>query len=146
MKQAFFRWMILTLGVWIAANIVPHIRYDDWQSLLIAALVLGILNTFVKPIISLLSLPFIVLTFGLFLVLINGFLLYLTTQVVHGFHVDGFWAHVWGALVISIVSFFLGGGGRRRAIVRVNPPSPSSMVDAQNAPKPPPGKGEVIDI
>ena len=140
--NALFRWLVLTVAVWVAAVIVPGIAYDGWRCLLIAALVLGILNAFVKPILNLLSLPFIILSFGLFLLVINALLLKVTAWLVQGFQVSGFWPAVWGSVVISIVSMFLGysGGPRRRIVVdRTNPPPPPD----QNAP---PGKGPVIDV
>ena len=74
MLGTLVRWLILTLAVWVSAYVVPGIAYDHWQNLLIAALVLGILNAFVKPILMLISLPLIFVTFGLFLVLINALL------------------------------------------------------------------------
>jgi putative membrane protein len=120
---------------------VPHIEYDDWRSLLIAALVLGVLNTVVRPILRLISLPFIILSFGLFLLVINALLLKLTAWLVPGFHVAGFWPAVGASVVISIVSMFLGysGGPRRRIVVNdVNAP-PSDRTA-------PPGKGPIIDV
>lgn len=88
--------------------IVPGLNCDHWQTLVLASLVLGILNTFVKPILLLLSLPFIVVTFGLFLVFINAGLLEFTAWIVPKFHVAGFWSAMGGGLVISIVSIVLG--------------------------------------
>lgn len=73
MKSGIFRWIVLALAVWIAAAIVPGIRYDDGQSLVLAALVLSVLNTFVKPVLNVLSLPFIVLTLGLFLLVVRAY-------------------------------------------------------------------------
>ena len=140
--NALLRWLVLTVAVWVAAVIVPGIAYDGWRSLLVAALVLGILNAFVKPILNLLSLPFIILSFGLFLLVINALLLKVTAWLVQGFQVSGFWPAVGGSVVISIVSMFLGysGGSRRRIVVdRTN----MSPPPGQNAP---PGKGPVIDV
>jgi len=108
MLGTLVRWLILTLAVWVAAHLVPGIAYDHWQSLLIAALVLGILNAFVKPIILLISLPLIFVTFGFFLVLINALLLKATAWLVPGLHVASFWSALAGSLVISIVSLFFG--------------------------------------
>ncbi len=108
MSATLLRWLILTLAVWVAAHLVPGIAYDQWQSLMIAALVLGILNAFVKPILLLVSLPLIFVTFGLFLVLINALLLKATAWLVPGLHVASFWSALGGSLVISIVSLFFG--------------------------------------
>ena len=108
MLGTLVRWLILTFAVWVAAHLVPGIAYDHWQSLLIAALVLGILNAFVKPILMLISLPLIFFTFGLFLVLINALLLKATSWLVPGLHVASFWSALGGSLVVSIVSLFFG--------------------------------------
>ena len=108
MLGTLVRWLILTLAVWVAAHLVPGIAYDHWQSLLVAALVLGILNAFVKPIILLISLPLIFVTFGFFLVLINALLLKATAWLVPGLHVASFWSALGGSLVVSIVSLFFG--------------------------------------
>ena len=102
------RWLILMIAVWAATAIVPGLDCDHWQTLALASLVLGILNTFVKPILLFLSLPFIVVTFGLFLIFINAGLLALTAQIVPKFIVEGFWPAMGGGLVISIVSIVLG--------------------------------------
>jgi len=136
---AIIRWLILTLAVWVAAHIVPGIEYEMWQSLLIASLVLGILNVFAKPLLTLVSLPFIVVTLGLFLILINALLLKLTAWLVTGFHVQSFWSALGGGVVISIVSFFF---GRPRPYFRTRPPFPPDL-DSHD---PPPGKGPIIDV
>lgn len=142
MKSALLRWLVLALAVWAAAAVVPGIHYDDGQSLLIAALVLGILNAFVKPALRLLSLPFIVVTLGLFLLVINAVLLMLASWLVSGFHVTGFWSAVGGSLVISIVSFFLGSPERRDESIVVGRVDTVSSIPR----RPPPGKGRIIDV
>ena len=142
MKAAILRWIVLAFAVWIAAAIVPGIQYDSGQSILIAALVLGVLNAFVKPALNILSLPFIVVTLGLFLLVINALLLMLAAWLVPGFHVAGFWSAVAGSLVVSIVSFFLGSSDRRDSgmvVTRVETISPIPR-------RPPAGKGPVIDV
>ena len=139
-----FRWLALTIAVWAATQIVPGgVWADGTQDLLIAALVLGVLNAFVRPLLRLISLPFIILTFGLFLVVINALLLWLTAKLVHGFHVHGFWNAIGASLVVSLVSVLLGYSNHRRAPPRVvinrSPPPPPSRG-------PPPGKGPIIDV
>jgi putative membrane protein len=109
MNNVFIRWLVLTLAVFLAAKIVPGISYADWTDLLIAGLVLGILNTFLKPVLTLLSLPFILLTLGLFLIIVNAITLSLTAWLVSGFNVQGFWPAVFGSLIISLVNLFFGG-------------------------------------
>lgn len=142
-----FRWFILTIAIWAATQIVTGVHFEKLQDLLIAALVLGVLNAFVKPLLRLISLPFIILTFGFFLLVINALLLKLTAKLVPGFHVDGFWPAVWASLVVSLVSFFLGFSNRRRRSrprIIINQPPP---FDPPPSPQgPPPGKGPIIDV
>lgn len=142
MKPAILRWLVLALVVWAAAGLVPGIDYDDWQSLLIAALVLGILSAFVKPVLKFLSLPFIVITLGLFLLVVNALVLLLAAWLVPGFHVAGFWSAVGGSLVISIVSFFVGKPERHSETIVINRGQTVSAIPR----RPPPGKGPVIDV
>ena len=139
MMAVIVRWLMLTLAVWVAAHIIPGINYDMWPSLLIAALVLGILNVLVKPVLMIVSMPFIVVTLGFFLILINALLLKFTAWLVPGFHVASFWSALGGGLIISIVSFFFGRPGpyfRSRSF----PP------DDNQPGRPPPGKGPIIDV
>jgi putative membrane protein len=101
------RWLISVLAVLIAEHVVPGIRYDAWIDLIVATLVLGFLNNFIKPLLILFSLPILLLTLGLFTLVINALLLLLVSYIVKGFHVDGFGAAFWGALVISIATIIL---------------------------------------
>ena len=101
----------------VAASIISGIRYDSAGSLIGAALLLGILNAFLRPILLLLMAPLIILTLGLFIFVVNGLMLLLVHQFVHGFHVDSFGSAFWGAILISLVSwmlsaFFRGSDGR----------------------------------
>lgn len=101
------RWAISSAGLWVAAALVSGISFRGTGSLLIAALVLGILNAVVRPILVLLTLPFTVLTLGLFLFVVNAAMLKLSSAIVDGFQVDGFWSAVFGAMVLSLVSLVL---------------------------------------
>ncbi len=133
------RWLTLTLAVWLAAVIVPGVGYDDGASLLAAALVLGLLNSLVKPLLLLISLPFVILTFGFFVLIINAFLLLLAAKLVPGFHVSGFWPAMGAALIVSLVSLFFG--------VRRNPRPPAPGYESRSGARmPPPGKGPIIDV
>ncbi len=101
----------------VAASIIHGIRYDSVAALLGAALLLGILNAFLRPILLLLMAPLIILTLGIFIFVVNGLMLLLVNQFVRGFHVDGFGSAFWGAILISLVSwmlsaFFRGSDGR----------------------------------
>lgn len=101
------RWAIVSAGLWVAAALVSGISFSSTGSLLIAALVLGILNAVVRPILVVLTLPFTVVTLGLFLFVINAAMLQLASAIVDGFQVDGFWSAVFGAIVLSLVSLVL---------------------------------------
>jgi putative membrane protein len=107
MRHFVFRWLITTVAVMVASSFIHGIRYDSAASLVGAALLLGILNAFVRPVLLILSAPLILLTLGFFILILNGLLLLLVPHVVIGFHVDGFWSAFWGAIVISIVSWIL---------------------------------------
>lgn len=104
------RWLLLALAVWVAAQIVPGIHLEGWKSTFGVALILGLLNLYLRPILSrLVPLPLRLLTFGLFIVVINVALFWLTSwlaghvEAIH-FHVDSFVAALLGAVVISLVS------------------------------------------
>ncbi|HSP15799.1 MAG TPA: phage holin family protein [Thermoanaerobaculia bacterium] len=100
------RWLLNTLALFIVVHVVPGFHYRDLVSLAIAALVLGLLNAIVRPILFLLTLPLTIVTLGLFLVVLNAIMLELTDAIVPGFGIDSFgWAIV-GALVLAIVSVF----------------------------------------
>ena len=103
------RWLITTVAVWVAVELVPGVEYDRWQSLVIAALVLGILNTFVKPVITFFSLPLIIVSFGLFLIVINAILLQWTSALVPGFIVERWSAAFLASMIISLVSLLCAG-------------------------------------
>ena len=117
MRHFVFRWLFTTLAVMVASSIIRGIRYDSAASLIGAALLLGIFNAFLRPILLILSAPLILLTLGFFILVVNALMLFIVPGVVTGFHVDGFWTAFWGAIVISIVSwilsaFFRGSDGR----------------------------------
>ncbi|HEX7830951.1 MAG TPA: phage holin family protein [Thermoanaerobaculia bacterium] len=106
------RWVLNTLALLLVATIVPHFSYASWISLAIAAAVLGLLNTIVRPILFVLTLPITVVTLGIFLIVLNAIMLELTDFFVPGFEIDGFgWAIV-GAVVLSLVSMVTNRIGR----------------------------------
>lgn len=117
MRHFVFRWVVTTIAVMVASAFLPGMRYDSIGSLVAAALLLGILNAFVRPLLLILSAPLILLTLGFFILIVNGFMLLVVPNFVPGFHVDGFWSAFWGAIVIGIISwmlsaFFRGSDGR----------------------------------
>jgi putative membrane protein len=106
------RLLISAAALWAATEIVPGVHYrGDFVYLLLVALLFGLMNALVRPVLLLLSCPVLILTLGLFTLVINAFVLWLTSAVAGkfalGFHVDDFWAAFLGALVVSIVSFLL---------------------------------------
>jgi putative membrane protein len=106
------RLLVNAAALWVAAAIIPGISYEgDWLSLLLVALVFGVLNAFVRPILDLLTCPLLILTLGLFTLVLNAVMLLLTSSVSNAlglhFYVDNFWHAFLGALVVSIVSIVL---------------------------------------
>jgi putative membrane protein len=99
--------MVTGLAVLVASKVISGIHIDSVASGIVAVVVLAILNALVRPILYLLSAPFIVVTLGLFMLVINGFLLGVVSYLVEGFQVDGFWPAVGGAVIISLVSGFM---------------------------------------
>lgn len=111
MTRLVLLWLVNAAALYAAAWIVDGIRHTGTVTdLLVVALVFGLINTFIKPVVKLLALPVRLLTLGLFSLVINAGLLWLTTELVgdRGFVVDGFMAAFWGALVVSVVSTVLG--------------------------------------
>lgn len=104
MREFVQRWIITTLAVLVAAHVVRGISYESVVGLLVASLLLGILNAFLRPFVLLLSLPLLIATFGLFILVINALLLYFVGWLVESFHVDGAWSAFWGGIVISVIS------------------------------------------
>ena len=96
------------VAILIISYLLPGlIRVDSVTSALVAAFLLGIVNVIVRPILVFLTLPLTILTLGLFLLVINGLMLWLVSAVVNGFYVNGFWGALFGSILISIVSWIL---------------------------------------
>jgi len=140
------RWVLMAIAVWMSDFLVSGVYTDDWTSLLAAALILGILNALVKPILVTVALPLVVLTLGFMLLFINAFLLLLTARLVPGFHVAGFGSAMWASLVISIVSMILGNNRRNFQRPSRKPPTPEAYSEPTRIRTPPPGKGPIIDV
>ena len=102
------RLIINMVAVLIISYLFPKIiRVDGFLAALVAAFLLGIVNSIIKPILVLLTLAITVLTLGLFLLVINGLMLWLVSALVKGFYVNGFWGAVFGSILISLVSWIL---------------------------------------
>jgi len=107
-RRIVISWAFNVVALFVAAWILDGITYgDQWWTLLIAALVFTVVNAFVKPILTVLSIPFIVVTLGLFYFLINILMLYLTDWIVPDFEIRTFWWAVLGAIIVSIVNWIL---------------------------------------
>ena len=131
MRAFLIRWLAITIAVYIASRLLPGIHSDSFEALVGASLLLGIINAFVRPVLLLLSIPFILLTMGIFIFVINALLLSFVSWLIPPFHVEGFWNAFFGAIVISMVtwilsSFFRASDGRihpithHQAIKRAN--------------------------
>ena len=148
LKNFLKRWLITTLAVLVATQIISEIRYDDWQSLVLATLTLGLLNSFLRPVLMLLSLPILLLTLGLFTLVINAGLLMLVGKLFKGFHVESFSTAFWGSVVISLVSVLLNavtGGGRIQASIPRGP-GQGGGSPGPGKPKRPGDAGPVLDV
>jgi putative membrane protein len=110
------------LAILAAAYILPGIEVSGGMALLAAGLVLALINAVVRPVLIFLTLPFTLVTLGLFLFVLNAFCLWLTSWLVKGFEVHGFWPAVFGAMLVSVVSWvvnaFLSDRGRVVVITR----------------------------
>lgn len=101
------RWAILALGVVLSATLVPGISYSTGTTLAVVVLLLSFFNAVLKPLLMLFTLPFIVLTLGIGVWLINAFLFFIVGKLVDGFHVAGFGSALLGAAVVSLTNFFV---------------------------------------
>ena len=97
--------VIAAVALWLAAVIVPGIDYDGWVDLLLAGLLLGLVNAFVRPVVTILTLPVTILTLGLFLLVVNAAMIGLVGWLLPGFTVAGFWPAIFAAIVTGVVSW-----------------------------------------
>jgi len=105
MTRFILRAAIAAVGLWLATEWIQGLSIDTPMTLVVAAVLLGIVNAFIRPLLILLTLPFTVVTLGLFLLVVNAAMLALVAALLPGMHVAGFWAAFWGALLVSIVSW-----------------------------------------
>jgi putative membrane protein len=126
-------WLTLVLGLYLISLISPlGIGFDRPRDLVLAALILMVFNAIVKPILILITLPLVLLSLGIFLLIINALLLYWIPTFVHGFHVPGFWSAFFGAILLSFITGFFSGWEKRS---RRHSSVPASR-----------GSGPVIDV
>ncbi len=117
MTRFLTHWATTAVSLGVCVWIVPGVRVESFGALVVAALVLGFLNAIVRPILLVLTLPITILTLGLFYFILNGLMFGLASELVPGFVVSSFGAAVVGALVLSLVSWFIGcfAGAPRRS-------------------------------
>jgi putative membrane protein len=113
--KLLIRWIVVAVSLIVAVSVIPGIRVEDtnaWIAVAVMAVVLGLVNAIIRPILAFLSCGCIVATLGLFMLVINGFTLWLSSWIARnwlnvGFYVDGFWPAFWGGIVVGVVSFVL---------------------------------------
>lgn len=114
-----FRAVIAALGLWLATYLLaPRLQIDDAMTLLLAGLLLGVVNAFVRPLAVILTFPMTVLTLGFFLLVVNAAMLGLVALLLPGFRIDGFWSALLGSIIVSVTgwvgSWFIGARGLER--------------------------------
>src|SRR5271155_2838131 len=113
---------LVALGLWLATDWVSGVSIDSPSTLILAGVLLGVVNSVVRPIAILLTLPMTILTLGLFLLVINAGMVALVAWILPGMHVAGFWSAFWTAVLVSLVSFvgswFVGGKGKVEVILK----------------------------
>jgi putative membrane protein len=131
--QLLLRWLVLAIGVTLATRLIPGITCNDGTTLLLVVLLLSFFNAILKPLLVLFTLPFILLTMGLGMVVINALLFLLVSRLVDGFEVAGFWPAAGGAIIVSLTNVL----ASRFFGARPRPPRPPENQG---------GGGAVIDI
>ncbi len=124
-----FRWLILTGSIILASYLLDGIAVAGFWSAFFAAAILGVINTLLKPLLLLLTLPINIMTLGLFTFVINAVLLSLVSVIVPGFEVRGFGAAFLGALVITITNWFVNMLTRREQIIMPKKPQDRDVID-----------------
>jgi putative membrane protein len=120
MKNFLIKWAVNIATLFIVIHVIAGVSVDSWESIVVAAFILGLLNAFIKPVIILFTLPFTILTLGFFMLIINAFMFYAASKFVRGFEVINFWSAFWAALLFSVISSILNfllapGAGLRHA-------------------------------
>jgi len=102
--RLLFLWLINALSLLAGPYVLPSVSVDSFYAALVTALLLGLVNTLIRPLLVLVTLPITILTLGLFTLVINGLLFWFVSSFVEGFRVGGFWSAFWGAIVYSLIS------------------------------------------
>ena len=124
-------WAITAFGLWVASYVFKGLRFDSAGALVVSALLLGLANAVVRPLLVFLTLPLTLITFGLFLLVINALMVMLVAKLVSGFHVSGFWTAFWASIFLSLVSLVLGAfvlGGTPDFTIQTSPTPGQSWI------------------
>lgn len=141
--QLLVRWFVLALGVMLATKIVPGISCDDGATLIVVVLLLSFFNAILKPLLVLFTLPFIIVTMGLGVLVINALLFLLVGRLVEGFAVAGFWSAFLGSVVVSVTNMLLSSFTRRKKVEESrSAPAPAPARESKKVEK----TDDVIDI
>jgi len=123
MKGFLIRLLITALGLWVADQLLSGITITGTSALIVSALLLGIVNAVIRPVILILTLPLTVLTLGFFVLIVNGISLAIAAWLVPGFHIAGLWSATLGAMIVGLTSWaasaFIGGSGRIERMKRI---------------------------
>ena len=117
-------WLITAFALWVASHVFKKMSFDGAGALIVSALLLGLANAVVRPLLVFLTLPLTVVTFGLFLLVINALMLMLVAKLVSGFHLNGFWTAFWASIFMALISFVLGAfilGGTPEFTIQTSP-------------------------
>ena len=104
----FLHWGVTALSLWLASLMFKGLKFDNTGALVGSALLLGLANAIVKPLLILLTFPLTLITFGLFILVINALMVLLVARLVKGFRVASFWTALWASLLISVLSIVVG--------------------------------------
>ena len=123
-------WAITAFGLWVASHVFKGLRFDSVGTLVVSALLLGLANAVVRPLLVFLTLPLTLVTFGLFLLVINALVLMLVAKLVSGFHINGFWTAFWASIFMSLLSVALAFllGGTADYTIQMSPPPGSTWL------------------
>lgn len=105
MINFLLRAIIVAGGLWVASKIVPGVHFDAWTDLAIAAILLGLVNALIRPVLFVLTLPITIVTLGLFILVVNGAMVGLVDWLLKGFHTTGLWTDILTAIVVGLISW-----------------------------------------
>ena len=108
LREFLAHWGVTALALWLTSFIFHGISFSSKKSLLISALLLGLVNAVIRPIVIILTIPLTLVTFGLFLLVINAVMMMLVSALVPGFRISGFWTAFFASIVVTLISIFVG--------------------------------------